>query len=134
MVPLITIVRIIANTGDIVYLYAFYITFLGPLYTETMDEKELLKVYRVFYVLGDTQSLKILHELGTNGERTFSELRDILHINPATLSKRLKTLTQVELITPDTSHDRLRVFYSLHLHQRSIKRILDSLERLAIDL
>ena len=99
-----------------------------------MTEKELVKLYRVFHVLGDSQCLKILFELERYGEKTFTELKDSLSINPATLSKKLKLLTQTSLITPDKSHYHLRVFYALHEHQRPLKRVLDSLERLAIDL
>jgi DNA-binding HxlR family transcriptional regulator len=68
------------------------------------------------------------------GEKTFSQLRDELKINPATLSKKLKLLTKAELISPDKSHDHLRVFYNLHLHQKSIKKVLDSLERLSAEI
>ncbi len=99
-----------------------------------MTEKELIKLYRVFHIMGDSQSLKIMFELERFGEKTFTELKDGLSINPATLSKKLKLLTQVGLITPDKSHDHLRVFYTLHEHQRPLKRVLDSLERLATDL
>lgn len=99
-----------------------------------MSEKELLKLYKAFFVLGDSTSLKILFELERFGEKTFTELKENLSINPATLSKKLKILTKVGLITPDKSHDHLRVFYSLHQHQRPLKRILDSIERLSADL
>lgn len=99
-----------------------------------MTEKELIKLYRVFHVLGDSQSLKILFELERYGEKTFTELKDSLSINPATLSKKLKLLTQVGLVTPDKSHDHLRVFYTLHDHRKPLKRVLDALERLAIDI
>lgn len=99
-----------------------------------MTEKELIKLYRVFHIVGDSQSLKILFELERYGEKTFTELKVGLSINPATLSKKLKLLTQVGLVTPDKSHDHLRVFYSLHEHQRPLKRVLDSLERLAVDI
>jgi DNA-binding HxlR family transcriptional regulator len=99
-----------------------------------MTEKELLRLYRTFYIFGDSATLKILFELERYGERTFTELKNNLHINPATLSKKLKILTQVGLIAPDKSHDHLRVFYSLHEHQRPLKRVLDSLERLSIDI
>ena len=99
-----------------------------------MSEKELVKLYRTFYILGDSASLKILFELDRYGEKTFSQLRDNLSINPATLSKKLKILTQVGLIAPDKSHDHLRVFYTLNQHQKPLKRVLDSIERLAADL
>ena len=99
-----------------------------------MSEKDLIKLYRTFYILGDNASLKILFELERYGEKTFTELKENLSINPSTLSKKLKLLTQVNLIAPDKSHDHLRVFYALHENQRHIKRVLDSLERLSTDL
>jgi DNA-binding HxlR family transcriptional regulator len=99
-----------------------------------MQDKELIKLYRAFFILGDSASLKILFYLERYGEKTFTELKDSLAINPATLSKKLKILTQVGLISPDKSHDHLRVFYALHQHQRPLKRVLDSIERLAADL
>ena len=99
-----------------------------------MSEKDLVKLYRTFFILGDSASLKILFELERYGEKTFTELKNNLHINPATLSKKLKILTQVKLIVPDKSHDHLRVFYSLHENQRPLKRVLDSLERLSHDI
>lgn len=99
-----------------------------------MSEKELVKLYRAFFLLGDSTSLKILFELERYGEKTFTELRDNLSINPATLSKKLKQLVQVGLVSPDKSHDHLRVFYTLHQHQRPLKRVLDALERLSAEL
>jgi len=98
-----------------------------------MSEKELVKLYGVFFVLGDSAVLKILFELERYGEKTFTELRDSLSINPSTLSKKLKLLVQVKLIVPDKSHDHLRVYYSLYERQRPLKRVLDSLERLSTE-
>ncbi len=99
-----------------------------------MDEKALIKLYRTFFIIGDSTSLKILFELERYGDKTFTELKDNLQINPATLSKKLKLLTQVGFVSPDKSHDHLRVFYSLNLHQRHLKKVLDSIERLSADL
>jgi DNA-binding HxlR family transcriptional regulator len=99
-----------------------------------MDSKQLLKLYRTFFVLGDEASLKILFELERYGERNFSELKNNLSINPSTLSKKLKILTQFGLIAADKTHDHLRVYYSLHEHQKPLKRVLDSMERLSGDL
>lgn len=99
-----------------------------------MDEKSLLKLYATFLIIGDSTSLKILFELERYGDKTFTELKDNLKINPATLSKKLKLLTQVNLIAPDKSHDHLRVFYSLNQHQRPLKRVLDSIERLSAEI
>lgn len=99
-----------------------------------MDEKQLIKLYRTFYVLGDDACLKILFELDRYGEQTFTQLKDNLHINPATLSKKLKLLTKFGFVAPDKTHDQLRVFYTLHQHQKPLKRVLDSLERLSADI
>ncbi|MFT4532096.1 MAG: DNA-binding HxlR family transcriptional regulator [Candidatus Saccharimonadales bacterium] len=99
-----------------------------------MSEKDIVKLYRTFFILGDSASLKILFELERYGEKTFSELRDNLSINPATLSKKLKILVQTGLIVPDKSHDHLRVFYSLHQNQKPLRRVLDALERLSTEL
>lgn len=99
-----------------------------------MQDNKLVNLYRSFYVLGDSTNLKILFELDRYGEKTFSQLRDDLQINPATLSKKLKLLTAVGLVASDKTHDHLRVFYSLHNHQKQIKKVLDSLERLSEDL
>lgn len=94
----------------------------------------MLKLYRTFHLLGDEQSLKILFELERYGEKTFTQLRERLSINPASLSKKLKMLTQVGFIAPDKSHDHLRVYYALHEHKRPLRRVLDALERLSTEL
>jgi DNA-binding HxlR family transcriptional regulator len=99
-----------------------------------MTEKELIKLYRAFYIFGDQTSLKILFELERYGEKTFTDLKNNLSINPATLSKKLKLLTQIGLVAPDKSHDHLRVYYGLHQHQRPLKRLLDSVERISLEL
>jgi DNA-binding HxlR family transcriptional regulator len=99
-----------------------------------MNNRDTLKLYRAFYVLGDNTNLKILFELDRYGEKTFTELKNNLSINPATLSKKLKILTKIGLITPDKSHDKLRVYYTLHNHQKGLKKILESIERLSTDL
>jgi DNA-binding HxlR family transcriptional regulator len=99
-----------------------------------MNNRDTLKLYRAFYVLGDNTNLKILFELDRYGEKTFTELKNNLSINPATLSKKLKILTQVGLISPDKSHDKLRVFYALSENQKGVKKILESIERLSVDI
>lgn len=99
-----------------------------------MIDKNLVNLHRAFFIFGDSTSLKILFELDRYGEKTFTQLRDDLRINPATLSKKLKLLTKVKLISPDKSHDNLRVFYGLYEHQKSLKRLLDSIERISADI
>lgn len=99
-----------------------------------MKDDDLLKLYRVFFIFGDSACLKILFELSRNDECTFTDLKTHLHLNPATLSKKLKLLTSFSLVTSDRSHDRLRVFYSLNEHQRPVKRILAELERVSYEL
>lgn len=99
-----------------------------------MDNKHLLQLRRAFFIIGDSNNLKILYELDRYGERTFTQLKEKLQINPATLSKKLKILTQFGLVSSDKTHDNLRVFYSINNHQRSLKKVLDSIERLSGDL
>lgn len=99
-----------------------------------LKEPELVTLERGFYLLGDSACLKILFELDRYGEKNFTELRDNLSINPATLSKKLRLLTEVGLIAPDRTHDHLRVYYSLSQHQKPLRRLLDSFERLAHEL
>jgi len=99
-----------------------------------LSEKDLVNLYRGFFVFGDSASLKILYELDRYGEKNFTELRDMLDINPATLTKKLRILTEVGLISPDRTHDHLRVFYSISNHHRPLKRFLDAFERLSGDL
>ena len=99
-----------------------------------LNDSELLRLYRGFFVFGDSASLKILFELSHYGEKNFTELRSELDINPATLTKKLKLLSELELIVADRTHDRLRVYYSLHRHSKSLKKFLDSFERLSGEL
>ena len=99
-----------------------------------MDEQQLVPLYRGFYIFGDAAILKILYELERYGEKNFSELRDELDINPATLTKKLKLLVETGLVAADRTHDHLRVYYAINDHQRPLKRFLDALERLSGDL
>ncbi len=99
-----------------------------------LSDKQLLVLLRGFFVLGDSTVLKILFELERYGEKNFTELRDQLEINPATLSKKLRLLNEVGLISSDRTHDHLRVYYSISQHQKPLRRMLDALERLANDL
>lgn len=92
------------------------------------------KLSKAFLVLGDSTTLKILFELDRAGERNFTELKEKLHINPATLTKKLRILTDVGLISSDRTHDRLRVYYSIAQHQRALRKFLESFERLASEL
>lgn len=89
---------------------------------------------RGFFLLGDSTILKVLYELERYGEKNFSELRDELDINPATLSKKLKLLVEIGLVASDRTHDHLRVYYSINKHQRALRRFLDTFERLTSDL
>lgn len=99
-----------------------------------LNEKQLVSLYRAFFIFGDTASLKILYELDRYGEKNFTELRDELEINPATLTKKLKLLVEVGIVTADRSHDHLRVYYAINNHQKPLKRFLDALERLSSEL
>lgn len=99
-----------------------------------MTEQELLSLYRVYHILGDGISLKILNYLDIHGDTTFSELRDSLKVNPSTLSKRLKLLLQVEFVQSHNKYDKLRRYYSLHENRKTIKKILELLEKLSKDI
>lgn len=101
---------------------------------DKLTDQQLLVLLRGFFVLGDSTVLKILFELERYGEKNFSELRDQLDINPATLSKKLKLLNEIGLISSDRTHDHLRVYYSISQHHKPIRRFLDAFERLANDL
>ncbi len=99
-----------------------------------MTEEQIVKLYRSFFLLGDISSLKILFELDRYGEKRFSELRDNLKINPATLTKKLRLLQSADLIVADKSHDLRSVYYSLHRHQKHTKRILDAIQKLSEEI
>jgi DNA-binding HxlR family transcriptional regulator len=96
-----------------------------------LTEKQLIVLYRGFYIFGDSACLKILYELDRYGEKNFTELRDELQINPATLTKKLKLLVECGIVSADRTHDHLRVFYSINNHQKTLKRFLDAFERLS---
>lgn len=99
-----------------------------------LSEKQQLVLLRGFYIFGDSAVLKILYELDRFGEKNFSELRDQLDINPATLSKKLRLLVEVGLVSSDRTHDHLRVYYSINNHQKPLRRLLDAMERLSSEL
>lgn len=96
-----------------------------------MTEKNLKALLRSFAILGDGPTLKILYLLDRQGEKSFSELRDVLKINPATLSNRLKRLSMSGLIGSDRMHDRLHVYYSINGNNKSLRKVLDAIERFA---
>lgn len=99
-----------------------------------MKEVELKALLRTFALLGDAPTLKILYLLERSGEKSFTELKDILRINPATLSNRLKRLTQAGILVSDRLQDRLHVYYSIGDNRKALRKVLDSLERFADDL
>lgn len=99
-----------------------------------LSDRDLVQLHRGFYIFGDDACLKILFELDRFGEKNFTELKEQLDINPATLSKKLKLLSEVGIVASDRTHDHLRVYYSVANHQRPLRRLLDAFERLAYDL
>jgi DNA-binding HxlR family transcriptional regulator len=99
-----------------------------------LTENQIVNLHKGFSVLGDSSVLKILFELDRYGEKNFTQLRQQLEINPATLSKKLRHLTEVGLISPDRTHDHLRVYYSISQHHKPLRRFLDAFERLINDL
>lgn len=100
----------------------------------TSDEKALLKLRQAFFIYGDRTVLKILQELTLHRERTFSQLRDDLSINPASLTKKLNLLKKFEIVRAEKNRDNLRVFYSINHSQRQIKKLLDAIENLSQEL
>ena len=98
------------------------------------DNPDRLSVLKGFIVLGDTTSLKILYALDRHGEKNFSELKELLEVNPASLSKKLRILSEAGILGSDRTHDNLRVYYSIAHHQRAVKKFLDGFERLAQEL
>ncbi len=101
---------------------------------DELPEKELLSLYRGFYIFGDATCLKILYELQRFGEKNFTELKHGLGVNPSTLTKKLRLLVDADIITADRSRDRLRIYYTINNHHKSLKRFLDAFERLSLDL
>lgn len=101
---------------------------------ENMNEQQLLALHRGFFIFGDNTVLKILYQLERTGEKNFTELKEQLGINPATLSKKLKILTEIGIIGSDRTHDNLRVYYSIVSHQKTIRKFLDNFERLANEI
>jgi DNA-binding HxlR family transcriptional regulator len=98
------------------------------------SEKELLALYRVFFLLGDNTSLKILYELDRYGEKSFTELLEHLDTNPGTLSKKLKILEEAGIVSADKTHDKRRVFYAISDHERTVRKLTELIDRLAMDL
>ena len=90
-----------------------------------LTEQELLKLYRGFFVFGDPASLKILYLLERAGTKTFTQLKTELSLNPTTLSRRLKLLMQVGLITSESEAGKLNVYYTISAHRKQLKRFLD---------
>ncbi len=101
---------------------------------QNLSNKQYVDLLKGFVIFGDSTNLKILYELERYGEKNFSELRDSLTINPTTLTKKLRLLVRVGLVATDRTHDHLRVYYSIANHHKPLRRLLDSIERLANDL
>lgn len=101
---------------------------------QNLSDKQYYDLTKGFTIFGDSTNLKILYELERYGEKNFSELRDGLSINPTTLTKKLRELIRAGLIGADRTHDHLRVYYSVTNHHKPLRRLLDSIERLANDL
>lgn len=98
------------------------------------DDPDRVSKLKGFIVLGDTIALKILFVLDRYGEKNFSELKELLSVNPASLSKKLRLLQEAGLLQSDRTHDNLRVYYSIAQHQRYVKKFIDSFEKLAQNL
>ncbi|HMT19202.1 MAG TPA: ArsR family transcriptional regulator [Candidatus Saccharibacteria bacterium] len=98
------------------------------------DDPDRVSKMKAFIVLGDATCLKILYVLDRQGEKNFSELKEIIEVNPASLSKKLRVLAEAGILNSDRTHDNLRVYYSIAQHKRQIRKFLESFERLAQEL
>ncbi len=98
------------------------------------DNPDRFLLQKAFIILGDATSLRILYALDRYGEKNFSELKDLLEVNPASLSKKLRILSEAGILGSDRTHDNLRVYYSVAHHHKAVKKFLDSFERLAQEL
>lgn len=98
------------------------------------DNPDRLRMLKGFIILGDATAIKILYALDRNGEQNFSELKELIEVNPASLSKKLRILSEAGILGSDRTHDNLRVYYSIAHHQRAVRKFLDSFERLAQNL
>lgn len=101
---------------------------------DNLSEKELVSLHRGFYIFGDSTCIKILYELERYGQKNFTELKEALNVNPSTLTKKLRLLVDSKIISPDKTHDKLRIYYSITAHEKSVKRFIDAFERLSFDL
>jgi len=101
---------------------------------DNLSEKELVSLHRGFFIFGDSTCIKILYELQRYGEKNFTELKEALNVNPSTLTKKLRLLSDSQIISPDKTRDKLRIYYSITAHEKSIKRFIDAFERLSFDL
>lgn len=101
---------------------------------DNLSEQELVSLHRGFYIFGDAACIKILYELQRYGQKNFTELKEALNVNPSTLTKKLRLLVESQIISADKTHDKLRIYYSITAHERSVKRFIDAFERLSFDL
>lgn len=101
---------------------------------DNLSEKELLSLHRGFYIFADSTCVKILYELERYGQKNFTELKEALHVNPSTLTKKLRILVDSHIISQDKTHDKLRIYYSITAHEKSIKRFIDAFERVSFEL
>ncbi len=99
-----------------------------------LTEQEALKLYRGFFIFGDPAIMKILYILDRSGTKTFTQLKNELLLNPTTLSRRLKLLSEVGVISANSDDGKLHVYYTISNYHKQIKRYLDAVERLSFEL
>lgn len=99
-------------------------------YYAVMDSRKL-SYNAVLRAVADVASLRILHEVYDHGDRSFSELRDSLHMSPTTLSDRLKKLHALKIVKKDVSKHPTRPLYGLGDYPGEVRRILKAYNRLA---
>lgn len=98
------------------------------------DDPDRVSKMKAFIILGDATCMKILYVLDRHGDKNFSELKEIIEVNPASLSKKLRLLMEAGLLSSDRTHDNLRVYYKIAQHKRQLKKFLEAFEKLAQEL
>ncbi len=80
----------------------------------------------ILEILGKKGTLKILEEINKNKRISFTSLQRLTGINTRTLSRRLKELTSLGIISREVMEDRT-VFYSL---TEKGKKLIKGLQRI----
>lgn len=80
-------------------------------------------------LFGDFWSLRIIEVLDSAGKRYCTLEKELPDINPITLTKRLKKLVELKIITKEQKTiDKISVVYKLNKKGEAIKPILDEIK------